>query len=98
MFVVTVNFVIASEFKTEFTKAMLEQARKSVARESDCHVFDVCVASDDACSIYLYEKYTDADAYQTHLATEHFKSFDALVAPWVSSKTVNTWSEMGTFS
>lgn len=98
MYIVTVNFVIASEFTSEFTSAMLEQAKNSIELEADCHVFDVCSASDNACSIYLYEKYTDSDAFQTHLESEHFKSFDALVTPWLVSKTVNTWSELGAFS
>lgn len=98
MFVVTVNFVVASEFEPEFTNAMLEQARNSMELEADCHVFDVCSASDDSCSVYLYEKYTDANAFQLHLESEHFKSFDAKVAPWVTSKTVNTWSELGASS
>lgn len=98
MYVVTVNFVVASEFNSEFTSAMLEQARNSIELEEGCHVFDVCGATDDACSIYLYEKYTDASAFQTHLESAHFKAFDALVAPWLISKTVSTWSVLGAFS
>lgn len=98
MFVVTVNFKIAPEFETDFAAAMLQQAKNSIEREADCHVFDVCVASNDSASVYLYEKYTDAAAFDVHLASEHFKTFDAMVAPWLVSKTVNTWTELGVLS
>ncbi len=40
---------------------------------------------------FLYEKYDDRAAFDRHLASAHFKSFDATVAPWVVSKDVQTW-------
>lgn len=98
MFVVTVNFEVAPEFESQFGDAMLEQAQNSVEMEPDCHVFDVCTASDNDCSFYLYEKYTNAAAFDTHLASDHFKAFNTTVTPWVTSKTVSTWSELGAFS
>jgi quinol monooxygenase YgiN len=95
MFVVTVSFVVDSGFEADFKEAVIKQAQNSLALEADCHVFDVCVAVDNAASIFLYEKYSDANAFDDHLASKHFKSFDALVGPWVKSKTVHKWSTTG---
>lgn len=92
MFVVTVSFVVAPDRVQEFTAAMLQQAENSLALEPGCQVFDVCAAPDDACSVFLYEKYTSPAAFNEHLASEHFKAFDTVVSPWVVSKTVSTWS------
>ncbi len=91
MFVVTVNFTIRPDHATDFLPAMLENARASVEREPGCRQFDVCRDPEDPHEIFLYEIYDDAEAFQAHLAAEHFKTFDARVAPWVASKTVKTW-------
>jgi quinol monooxygenase YgiN len=48
----------------------------------------VCVDSADKASVFLYEVYDDRAAFDAHLATAHFKRFDAAVAPMVASKAV----------
>ena len=93
MFVVTVNFVIVPEHREEFAKAMYEQARNSLDLEADCYVFEVSVDTDNECSFFLYEKYTDAAAFDVHLESRHFIDFNERVTPWVESKTVGTWLE-----
>ena len=92
MFVVTVTFVIKPEHIGDFAPAMLENARASAETEPGCRRFDVCRDPRDPAVTFLYEIYDDADAFEAHKATDHFKSFDALVAPWVSSKEVKTWT------
>ena len=91
MYVVTVNFVVSPEYVDQFREAMLVQARNSLLLEQECRVFDVCVDADDPQRIFLYEKYDSPDAFEAHLASDHFRSFDALVAPWVSQKSVMTF-------
>jgi len=49
---------------------------------------DVCAALDNLNQVFLYEVYESAKAFQAHLAMPHFKTFNALTAPWVESKTV----------
>lgn len=95
MFVVTVFFRVDDAHCDEFHDAMLLQARNSLDLESGCHVFDVCVDAEDPCRIYLYEKYTSKAAFDVHLASEHFLSFDAQVSPWVREKNVQVWNELG---
>ncbi|MDQ6620734.1 MAG: antibiotic biosynthesis monooxygenase [Pseudomonadota bacterium] len=91
MHVVTVEFVVHPESIEPFMQAMLVNARASLEKEPGCTRFDVCVDPENPSHVFLYELYSDAAAFEAHLRTEHFKSFDALVAPWLQSKRVKRW-------
>ena len=91
MYVVTVVFTVKSGNVDEFRTAMLNQARNSLEREPGCEVFEVCVDPEDARRTFLYEVYTDEEAFKAHLASAHFRDFDATVGPWVESKDVAIW-------
>ncbi|PIW26294.1 MAG: antibiotic biosynthesis monooxygenase [Rhodospirillales bacterium CG15_BIG_FIL_POST_REV_8_21_14_020_66_15] len=91
MFVVTVTFVIKPQHIAEFQAAMIENARTSVEIEPSCRRFDVCRDPKNPSVTFLYEIYDDAEAFEAHKATSHFKSFDALGASWIASKEVKTW-------
>ena len=91
MYVVTVTFKIDAKHQDEFSKAMLLQAKNSLELEADCHQFDVCHDPENPCVVFLYEIYTNKEAFQLHLQSDHFKSFDANTRSWVEEKTVNTW-------
>lgn len=94
MFVVCVEFGLAEGRMEEFLPLMMEQAANSLSLEPDCHYFDVCRDPEGAPIVFLYELYTDAAAFQAHLQSAHFKSFDAAVAPMVASKQVRTWHKL----
>ena len=94
MFVVTVNFVSKPEFTEQFAHRVQQQARDSLNRETECHQFDVCQDDSDPTKIFLYEIYTDADAFQAHLDSQHFKAFDAECRDWVAEKTVATYQRI----
>jgi len=94
-FVVTVAFRVKPEHRAAFRDAILENAAASVADEPGCSVFDVCEKADGA-EIFLYEVYDDERAFKAHLATEHFKRFDALAAAWVAEKNVLTYNRLNT--
>jgi quinol monooxygenase YgiN len=98
MFVITVDFLVAAEFSQSFAAAVAKQAENSLQLESHCYVFDVCTSLNNTCAFFLYEKYTDAAAFDVHLKSEHFKAFDALVKPWVTTKTVNRWTTSGSYA
>ncbi|MDI1342451.1 putative quinol monooxygenase [Polaromonas sp.] len=91
MYIVTVTFQIEPAHMAQFMIAMQANAEESLLRERDCHQFDVCVALDDPTRVFLYEVYTSAAAFQTHLTMPHFKSFNTLSTPWVKSKAVNLY-------
>lgn len=87
-YVVTVEFAVQPEHAARFTELLLENARTSLAMEPGCQVFDVCTWPEQASRFFLYEVYDSAEAFQLHLKSPHFKSFDAAVTPWVVTKAV----------
>lgn len=87
MFVVTVFFNIKPDAFAQFMPLMQKQAENSLAQEPDCHTFDVC-HSPDGPQVFLYEVYTDRAAFDLHLASAHFKSFDTATAPLIADKQV----------
>ena len=100
MYVVTVAFEIRPEAAAAFLPLMLENARTSLAEEPGCLRFDVCGEDagghdmgDDAppVRVFLYEIYRDRGAFDAHLASAHFQSFDAAIRPMVASKQVASW-------
>ncbi len=95
MYVVTVAFEIRPEAAAAFLPLMLENARTSLAEEPGCLRFDVCgeETANDAwpARIFLYEIYQDRGAFDAHLASAHFRSFDQATGPMVASKQVTCW-------
>jgi (4S)-4-hydroxy-5-phosphonooxypentane-2,3-dione isomerase len=87
VFAVTVAFVVQVEWVDAFISRVLRQAEDSLTYEDNCHVFDVCRDSKIPNRIFLYEVYTDEEAFKIHLASEHYLSFDQETKTWVQSKT-----------
>lgn len=93
MYVVTVNFTLRKRHAREFLDAVRRQARDSLAGEASCRVFDVCTDPNDECKVLLYEKYDSKQAFEEHLETPHFRTFDRRVAGWTVDKQVHAWLE-----
>ena len=89
MFVITVDFEIKSEFVNEFRNRVLQQAKDSLNNEKKCFTFDVCFDEKNTNKVFLYEIYQDKDAFDYHLKSDHYLSFDKDVKNWVTKKTVN---------
>jgi autoinducer 2-degrading protein len=94
VYVIVVDFNIKLERLAEFMPLMLENARASRETEPGCRVFDVCVDPKKKTSVFLYEIYDDRAAFDAHLATAHFKRFDAAVAPMIATKAVRTLQKL----
>ncbi len=94
MYVVTVEFVVAREQADAFSARVLQQAADSLTAEPGCRVFDVCVDPEHNGRFFLYEVYDNAAAFEHHLASAHFKAFDADVAGWLASKHVEVLSRL----
>ena len=92
-FVVTVVFRVQPEKRAAFRKAILENAAASVRDEPGCSVFDVCESADGS-EIFLYEVYDDEAAFGAHLASIHYKTFNALVTPWTAEKRVAKYARL----
>ena len=90
MHVIVVDFKSKPARLAEFMPLMLENASTSRDTEPGCRVFDVCVDPKKETSVFLYEVYDDRAAFDAHLASAHFKRFDAAVAPMLVAKNVRT--------
>jgi quinol monooxygenase YgiN len=91
MYVVCVTFEIKPDQMGAFLPLMLAQAKTSLEVESACHVFDVCLSENDENTVFLYEVYADQAAFQAHLTSAHFITFDATVSDMVKEKSVATF-------
>lgn len=91
MFAVTVTFVVKEQYIHDFEVVMKAQAKNSLSREVGCHQFDVCFDTADPSRVFLYELYTDRAAFEDHLRTDHFLTFDSTVKGWLVSKTAENW-------
>ncbi|MFP4538574.1 MAG: putative quinol monooxygenase [Dichotomicrobium sp.] len=91
MFVITVEYVVTPETADAFQERVLRQASDSVSREPDCHVFEVSRDPEQPERFLLYERYTNEEAFDAHVASDHFKSFRADIADFVVSRTPTRW-------
>jgi autoinducer 2-degrading protein len=94
MYVVTVEFVVKPDHVSAFLRDIIANARESRATEQGCRQFDVCTSPDEPATVYLYEVYDDRAAFAAHLATSHFRSFDATAAVQVERKAVRTFERI----
>jgi len=94
MYIVTVVFSVREPHVADFHAAIVDNAKVSRGREPGCRQFDVCVAADDPSTIFLYEVYADRAAFDAHLASSHFKAFDASAASWIRDKVVCTYERI----
>jgi quinol monooxygenase YgiN len=94
MFIVTVEFVAKPEREAAFRAAIVENARASRRDEPSCRQFDVCEMPDDRRTIFLYEVYDDRAAFDAHVASAHFRRFDAMVGDWIARKSVRIYERI----
>ena len=88
MFVITVKFVIHIKYIEKFKIRVLQQARDSLELEKGCLEFDVCHDPNEQNIVFLYETYTDKNAFDFHLQSDHYLAFNEEVTPWVKEKIV----------
>jgi autoinducer 2-degrading protein len=93
-FAVCVTFAIKPEFCAKFRQLVGENAKTSLVNEKGCSRFDVCSDVDHPDEIFLYEIYTSPEAFNRHLKTEHFLSFDRETAHMISAKEARTYREV----
>ena len=87
-FVIVVEFMIKPGAMAAFRRLIDDNARASVRDEPGCRRFDVLADRKDAGRILLYEIYDDRAAFDAHLKTTHFATFNSESAPLVADKTV----------
>jgi (4S)-4-hydroxy-5-phosphonooxypentane-2,3-dione isomerase len=90
MYVVTVLFTLKPRHADAFRAAIVENAQASLGQEAGCHRFDVAFSADGR-ECFLYELYTDRRAFEEHLRSPHFHSFDSRSSEMIESKRVEKY-------
>ncbi|MCV3274314.1 putative quinol monooxygenase [Roseobacter sinensis] len=94
MFAVVVTFQIKPEAISAFMPLMTQNAKTSLAEELGCLQFDVATDISRPGEVFLYEIYDNAAAFEAHLASAHFKAFDAATRNMIASKSVTTYGRV----
>lgn len=87
-FVIIVDFRLKPGAKAAFLRLINENARASCRDEPGCRRFDVLATQNEADRIMLYEIYDDRAAFDAHIKTRHFASFNEASAGMVAEKKV----------
>lgn len=93
MFAVCVTFEIDPGQIETFLGLMRHQAATSLAEEPGCQRFDVWTDGAAPATVFLYEIYSDRAAFDDHLQSTHFKTFDRDVSPMIVEKSVRTYDQ-----
>lgn len=91
MLLVAVTFEIAPDHAEAFRDRVGRQAEDSLT-EPGCRRFDVWCDPGDCTRVFLFEIYDDRAAFDAHLASEHFKAFDAEVRSWIRDRRIELWT------
>ena len=94
MYVVTVQFTLDSRHMGSFILLILENARVSRETERGCRQFDVCRDPAQPESVFLYEIYDSRAAFEEHMKTMHFQSFDQATSGMVTGKQVHVYERL----
>src|SRR4029453_12185474 len=84
-FVLQVELSIKPENTQAFMGKVLENAT-AARTEPGCRRFDVLVDPNDSTKAMLYEIYDDAQAFEAHRQTPHFRKYLAEAVPLLASR------------
>jgi (4S)-4-hydroxy-5-phosphonooxypentane-2,3-dione isomerase len=89
-FAITVTFEIDQKSFENFLPLMHENAKASVREEPGCLRFDVLLPVEISTrrTVFLYEVYESRAAFDTHLSSPHFLSFDEATRDMIVAKSV----------
>ena len=79
MYVILSPFQIKREHREEFIASIIEDAKSSVENEIGCLRFDVIHDSNHMDRVWLYEVYTDENAFNAHKSSAHFKKVSPIL-------------------
>lgn len=85
---VLVLVTVKPEMLPEFERAVLHNARESVAHDPGCLRFDVSQGVEDPTRWVLHEVYDRPESHAAHRESPHFLAYDALAREAVTEKTV----------
>lgn len=93
-FAVVVTLQIKPADMDAFMPLVRANARTSLLHETGCLQFDVATDPDRPGEVFLYEVYTGPAAFEDHLTSDHFQSFDSAAAALIAQKDMRTYCEV----
>jgi (4S)-4-hydroxy-5-phosphonooxypentane-2,3-dione isomerase len=87
-YAITVEFTLKPGSMVAFRKLVDENAQNSCDLEPGCRRFDILVPYNSQDKVFLYEIYDDKKAFEEHLRTRHFLSFNRESSDLVLAKTI----------
>jgi len=93
MLVIAVRLEINADAREAFRKHIQESAAGSLANEPGCITYEASFAEGGA-ACFVYEVYVDRPAFEAHLKTEHFHTFDRNTQGMIANKRVEEY-ELG---
>jgi quinol monooxygenase YgiN len=95
MFSLVVQMVVRPGRREEFLAGMSANAEASVRDEPGCLRFDISALAADPDRFFLYELYTNAEAFAAHKASPHFAQWREIAERvLVPGSQVNTAGEL----
>jgi (4S)-4-hydroxy-5-phosphonooxypentane-2,3-dione isomerase len=85
-YVVSVDFGTAPENFDRFKQIMNENAKASVSNEAGCREFNVYEVPTSPNHLFLFEVYDDEAAFQQHVNSDHYKHFNEVSTPIITSR------------
>lgn len=85
-FVLIVNLKVKPQELDRFMQMALENAEATRTTESGCRQFDVVVDAEDPTQIAFYEVYDNAEAFEAHQQSAHFKHYLETAVPLLESR------------
>ena len=98
MFSLVVQMEVRPGFRDEFLAGMTVNAEASVRNEPGCLRFDVSSVEGEENRFFLYELYTDAEAFAAHKAAPHFLAWREIADRVVASQVNTTGTLLATNS
>ncbi|HZP21621.1 MAG TPA: antibiotic biosynthesis monooxygenase [Bauldia sp.] len=96
MLVVTTFYEMEAESLDIVRGAIIRQAEITRMREAGCQRFDVCFDPDSATRCLTYAIFESEAAYDHHLGSDHYRTFDDLVASRVQTRETELWTLVAT--
>jgi autoinducer 2-degrading protein len=90
-YVIMVDFRLKPGTLKAFRALIDENAVMSCATEAGCRRFDVLEPKDGGDRVILYEIYDDRAAFEAHIKTAHFHTFNNASTTLVAEKVVSDY-------
>ena len=91
-YVIIVDFRLKPGSLKAFRALIDENATMSCATEAGCRRFDVLEPREGTDRVILYEIYDDRAAFEAHIKTAHFHTFNNASTPLVADKVVSDYN------